>query len=578
MAADAQPSTTDEKPLNLWLLAVLGVFTGVIAGVGAWGFRMVIGLVHNVLFLGQFAFEYDANLHTAPSPFGWAIIFVPVIGALIVAWLVGNFAPEAKGHGVPEVMDAIYYHDGIIRPRVAAVKALASAFSIGSGAAVGREGPIIQIGSAFGSTVGQLIRMSSHDRITLIAAGSGAGIAATFNAPLGGVVFAIELLLTAISARTLMVVSAATVTATYISQRLIGVDPSFNIPALEQPVFQLDRPEVLLLFIPLGVIVGFLSVVFIRGIYGMEDIFERIPGNYYTRHALGMICVGVMMYILLRTTGHYYIQGVGYASIMDVLQGVLTNPSLLLLLLVLKLLATSLSLGSGASGGVFSPALFVGATGGAAFGHLCMAMFPGLELDLATFAIAGMAASIAGSTGAMLTGIIMISEMTQDSTVVLPLILAVSVASAIRRGVMRESVYTMKLIHRGHIVTEGLQSPFLGMRWAGDVMAWNFAVQGEGAVVPKGSTQTILVEKDGQVVDIYQPASQLEPGQSPETTRYITICERDDLPTVLHAMDTAESDIALVSRNPTAPTASDVIGVLTRSRLMMVLQQQKKLL
>ena len=177
---------------------------GVIAGVGAWGFRMLIGLFHNVLFLGQFSFVYDANAHTPLSPWGAGIILVPVIGALIVTWMVENFAPEAKGHGVPEVMDAIHYNQGNIRPVVAIVKSVASALCIGSGGSVGREGPIIQIGSAFGSTLGQIAKIPVNQRITLIAAGAGAGIAATFNAPLGGLVFAIELLLVSINVRTLL--------------------------------------------------------------------------------------------------------------------------------------------------------------------------------------------------------------------------------------------------------------------------------------------------------------------------------------------------------------------------------------
>ena len=226
---------------SLWFMMAMAIATGVVAGLGAWGFRMLIGLVHNLLFLGQLDFAYDANVHTPPSPWGAGVVLVPVVGALAVAWLVKNFAPEAKGHGVPEVMDAIYYHQGRIRPRVALVKSLASAISIGSGASVGREGPIVQIGSAFGSTLGQLIKMQTRDRNILIAAGAGAGIAATFNAPLGGIVFAIELLLVSINARNLVLVATATAFATYVSRLLLGSDPSFDIPALE--VLHLQTPS-----------------------------------------------------------------------------------------------------------------------------------------------------------------------------------------------------------------------------------------------------------------------------------------------------------------------------------------------
>jgi chloride channel protein, CIC family len=458
MDTDIPIASTDPEGRAIPAMMGMAIATGVIAGIGAWAFRMLIGLVHNLLFFGQVLFDYDANLHTAPGPWGLAVALVPVAGAIAVAFLVGNFAPEAKGHGVPEVMDAIHFNQGRIRPRVAVVKSLASAISIGSGGSVGREGPIVQIGSAFGATLGQIIPMPTSDRVTLIAAGAGAGIAATFHAPLGGVLFAVELLLVSIDARNLLLVTLATGTATYIGQLLLGTHPAFFIPALEVPQFYLERPLALLEFAALGVLVGLLSVAFIRGIYAMEDVFDAIPGNYYTRHALGMACVGAMMVVLQQTAGHYYVQGVGYATILDVLLGNLTNPWFLLLLMILKLAATSLSLGSGASGGVFSPALFVGATGGAAFGQLCLYLVPWIHVGIPTFVVAGMGATIGGTTGAILTGIVMITEMTQDRSTILPLLISGSIAYAVRKRLMDESIYTMKLLARRHIVAEGLIS------------------------------------------------------------------------------------------------------------------------
>ena len=204
-------------------MCLLSFSVGIIAGLGAWAFRMLIGLVHNVLFLGKFQFFYDANVHTAGNPWGLGVILVPVIGALMVAWLVKTFAPEAKGHGVPEVMDAIYYNDSKIRPVVGLIKAVASAICIGSGGSVGREGPIIQIGASFGSTLGQILRLPPRQIVTLIAAGAAGGIAATFNAPLGGLIFGIELLLVSVNARNVLPVTIASVTATYIGRALLGV-------------------------------------------------------------------------------------------------------------------------------------------------------------------------------------------------------------------------------------------------------------------------------------------------------------------------------------------------------------------
>lgn len=196
-----EPASRTLGPPTLWTLSIL---VGIVAGLGAVAFRVLIGFFHDLLFLGRLSVAYDANTHTPRSPWGPLVVFVPVAGALGVAFLVRNFAPEAKGHGVPEVMDAVYNRKGVIRPAVSVVKALASGLSIGSGASIGREGPIIQIGSSFGSTIGQLLRLSAWQRITLIAAGAGGGIAATFNTPVGGVLFAVEIVTHEVSARTLV--------------------------------------------------------------------------------------------------------------------------------------------------------------------------------------------------------------------------------------------------------------------------------------------------------------------------------------------------------------------------------------
>src|SRR6516165_7856073 len=221
--------------IGLVRLSLVAIVVGLITGFGAVVFRALIGLVHNIAFLGLPAVGYDASVFTPPSPWGAYVILVPVIGGLLVTFLITNFAPEAKGHGVPEVMDAIYYNKGVIRPVVALVKSLASALSIGSGGSVGREGPIVQIGSSFGSTLGQVLRVPVWQRVTLIAAGAGAGIAATFNTPIGGVLFAVEIMLHEVSARTLVPVTIATVTASYVGRLCFGDHPSFIIPEFQKP-------------------------------------------------------------------------------------------------------------------------------------------------------------------------------------------------------------------------------------------------------------------------------------------------------------------------------------------------------
>src|SRR5580698_4540921 len=346
------------RPLRLGLLrlSLLAIVVGVITGFGAVVFRALIGLIHNAAFLGVLAISYDASVFTPPSPSGAFIILVPVIGGLIVTFLITNFAPEARGHGVPEVMDAIYYKEGVIRPVVAVIKSLASALSIGTGAAVGREGPIIQIGSAIGSTLGQIVRMAPWQRITLVAAGAGAGIAATFNTPIGGVMFAIELMMPELSARTFLPVALATGTATFIGRIFFGIHPAFAIPATLLTSQQPATLPALLLFALLGALIGIAATAFIRGLSYAEDLFEHIK-NPYLRHAVGMLVLGTLIYALLRTAGHYYVEGVGYSTIQAVLLGGLAAAPFLALLCVSKLVATSLSLGSGSSGGIFSPSL-----------------------------------------------------------------------------------------------------------------------------------------------------------------------------------------------------------------------------
>jgi CIC family chloride channel protein len=352
-------------------MVLLSILVGVISGLGAVVFRGLIGFFHNLFFRGALSVFYDANVHTSVSPWGPFIILVPVLGGMGVSFLVQTFAPEAKGHGVPEVMDAIYYHKGIIRPIVALIKSLASALSIGSGGSVGREGPIVQIGASFGSTLGQVVGMPTWQRITLIAAGTGGGIGATFNTPIGGVLFAMELVLQEISVKTITPVMISTVTATYIGQIFLGSHPSFVIPAFETPYFHPDNPVVLFSYVGLGALLGVASALFIKSIYGAEDFFdEKVSDNYYVRHILGMVGVGVIIYLCWVYLGHYYVEGVGYATIMDILSGTLYQSPLLLLLFGLKLFNTSLTLGSGGSGGIFSPALYLGATLGGPTGLL----------------------------------------------------------------------------------------------------------------------------------------------------------------------------------------------------------------
>ena len=449
-------STTEPLPNTIMLF--LGLIIGIMSGFGAVGFRYLIAIVHNVMFNWNWSFDYSAIKPTAPSFWGWAVIFVPVYGGIIIVFLISRYAKEAKGHGVPEVIEAIRFKAGAIRPIVAIIKAVASAISIGTGASVGREGPIAQIGATLATSLAKIIKVPTSQRIILLAAGAAGGIAATFNAPLGGLMFAIELMLITVSPESLAVVAIACATATWIGRWFFGVQQLFPAPGLFLPAHAMNNVLYLLWFIPFGCIMGFAALLFTRGIYWFEDLFNKIPISYLFRHTLAMLIVGGMMELFMVGSGRYYIEGVGYSTIVDVLRSMFTNPLLLLLLAGAKWLATCLTLGSGGSGGVFSPSLFIGATLGACCGICLNYVMPGLGISPIAFAVAGMAAMVGGSTGALITAVVMAIELTNDEKVILPVMISASVALAVRSFFCKHGIYTLKLLKRKHVILEGLQS------------------------------------------------------------------------------------------------------------------------
>ena len=581
----AESKTAAASSVGPLVFSLLSVAIGIVAGLGAVVFRGLIALFHNLLFLKQFSFAYDANVHTSVSPWGIWVIAVPVVGAVGVAFLVKNFAPEAKGHGVPEVMDACYYNKGIIRPIVAVIKSVASALSIGSGGSIGREGPIIQIGASFGSTLGQKLRLSVWQRVAMIAAGAGGGIAATFNTPLGGILFALEIMLQEFSVRTIVPVIISTVTATYIGRLFFGDHPSFIIPQFDTFSLHMTQPAMFIAYIGLGLLVGLVSVVFIRSIYGFEDFFEKkVPGNYYTRHMSGMLIVGIMMYLMMKVYGHYYIEGVGYATVQDVLTGRLTLIGLLLLLFVLKLLSTSLTLGSGASGGIFSPSLFMGATLGGAYGIALGWIFPSMASHAPAFGVAGMAGVVGGATGAAIAAVVMIFEMTSDYQVAIPMAITVAVAYMVRRMLLAESIYTLKLVRRGHYMPDALQSNFIYLRRAGDLMQKNFvsiparqtaAQFAEVASSEPGITR-YLVSDEGRIVGTLTHDAILEAlqqGRSKVTvgelagSDHVIVSQSNKFYRVLDRMKASEASVALVASHDKAPTVADILGIITKENV-----------
>jgi len=417
------------QPPERVIIVITALIVGVGAGLGAVAFRWLMDSITKLSFIA------------IPSALGFLgryyVVVVPAIGGLIVGPLTYFFAREAKGHGVPEVMEAVALRGGRIRPVVGLVKALASAICIGTGGSVGREGPIVQIGSAWGSTIGQWLHFSDDRVRNLVACGAAGGIAATFNAPIAGVIFALEVILQEFSVGYFSTVVISSVTASVIGRVLMGDVPAFAVPS-----YSLVSVWELPLYAVLGTIAAFVATGFIIVLYKAEDLFERWPIPEYLKPAVGGLAIGVMGLWVPQ------IFGVGYATI----GSTLLNPasvSLLIVLLVAKLAATSITLGSGGSGGVFAPSLFMGAMLGGAFGSLVNGVFPDSTASAGAYALVGMAAVFAGAARAPITAILIMFELTDDYFIILPLMLSTVICTLLAEHLSRDSIYTVKLARRG---------------------------------------------------------------------------------------------------------------------------------
>lgn len=410
----------------------MAILIGIIGGYGAILFRNAISFFQHIFFMSK---QVDlAYLESLP----WYVkLLVPAIGGLIVGPIIYFFAREAKGHGVPEVMEAIILKGGVIRPRVVFAKIIASAVSIGTGGSVGREGPIVQIGSAAGSALGQLIKVRGSHLRTFVACGAAAGIAGTFNAPIAGSIFALEILLGDFAIAQFSPIVIASVTSTVISRYYLGDFPAFIVPKYELvSVFE---------FIPysiLGVLAAIVGVSFINLLYKTEDVFDSIPIPSWVKPAIGGLIVGGI--------GIFFphIFGVGYETMDKALSNEFTW-GFLFLLILLKLVATSITIGSGGSGGVFAPSLFLGASLGGFIGTLVHTYFPSISAHPGAYALVGMGAVAAATMHAPLTSILILFELTNDYHIILPLMTAIIFSILIKMYIKKESVYSLKLVRRG---------------------------------------------------------------------------------------------------------------------------------
>jgi len=448
------------------VLAAAGV--GLFSALGAVGFRFMIRAVQDQAFgglpaaLGLLegtlpAFVDDPVKAAAHLPWFWLLI-IPALGALVAAPLIYYFAREAKGHGVPEVMEAIALRGGAIRPRVALIKAVASSFTIGAGGSVGREGPIVQIGSALGSTLGQALRVPERQLRTLVGCGAASGIAAAFNAPIAGALFAVEIILGDFAVTQFSPIVIASVVATVVSRAFLGDFPAFVVPE-----YRLVSPFELLPYMGVGALAGLLGIVFIVVLYASEDFFDRLRVPDLLKLPIGGIAVGAIGIFLPN------VFGVGYSTINGALTGQI-GLGLLGMLVFGKLLATCLTLGSGGSGGIFAPSLFLGAVTGGFFGTIVHQMFPESTGTSGAYALVTMGAVVAATTHAPITAIIIIFELTKDITIIPPLMAACVVSTLISSYLHPESIYTLKLVRRGIDIFGDLEPNVLKTLHVRDVM------------------------------------------------------------------------------------------------------------
>ncbi|MBD3331513.1 CBS domain-containing protein [candidate division GN15 bacterium] len=484
------------RPSETEVLIILSIVVGSATAVGAIAFIALIEHF-NELFFGL----TDQMLAEAvgDQPLKFWLPIIPILGGLLVGPIVYKFASEAKGHGVPEVMNAVARLGGIIRPRVAAAKTLASAICIGSGGSAGREGPIVQIGSAIGSTIGQAFRMSGNRIKILVGCGAAAGISSVFNAPIAGVIFSMEIILGDYAITTFAPVILSSVVASVVTRSVLG-----NYPAFDVPSYSLVSAAEIPLYILMGVLLGVLGVVFTKVLDFFEDAFERLKFPNMLKPALGGLLLGILAIFYPQVLAD------GYETIRLTLYGQI-SAGLLVILVVAKLAATSFTLGSGNSGGIFAPSLFMGAVAGGAFGSLVHTLLPSYTATPGAYALVGMAGMVAAATHAPITALLIIFEMTSDYRIILPLMVTVVFSALVARRLFGHSIYTAKLAKRGIEIRGGRDINVLKSHTVREVMDEEFSTIPASMQLPEilqkveesDDTYFVVIGRTGQLKGVF---------------------------------------------------------------------------
>ncbi len=462
-------------PFRMLLVSFLAAAIGLVAGVVAFALYKLIGLFTNLFFFHRWSADFSSAQH---NHLGWPVIFVPVVGGLIVGVMAKYGTSKIKGHGIPEAMEAVLFNRSRIAPRVAILKPISAAIAIGTGGPFGAEGPIIQTGGAIGSLVGQAFHTTAVERKVLLACGAAAGMSATFNTPIAGVILAIELLLFEFKSRSFIPLVIASTLATAVHMQLLGLGPMFQVSPMDFAI-----PRALPFYLVLGLICGLAAVGFSKILYWVEDQFEKLPINEMWWPAIGALGLGIIGFFVPR------VLGVGYDTIGDILNGQLAW-KLLLVIMLAKAAALAVSLGSGTSGGLLAPCFMWSAAMGGIFATIANHFRPAAHLSAGAFALVAMGAVFAAASRATFTFIIFAFEITRDYNSVLPLMLVSVIADGIAMLLMpNSSIMTEKLARRGLRVHQDYETDVLSQARVGDTM------DQELPAIPAGTTVGTLAER-----------------------------------------------------------------------------------
>src|SRR5499427_3796642 len=465
----------EPAPFRIVLISFLAAGVGLLAGIVAYLLYKLIGLFTNVFFFHDFSTTFRS---VGGHHLGWWVILVPVIGGLIVGAMAKYGSSKIKGHGIPEAMEAVLVNRSRIAPRVALLKPISAAIAIGTGGPFGAEGPIIQTGGAIGSLVGQVLHTTAVERKVLLACGAAAGMSATFNTPIAGVILAIELLLFEFKSRSFIPLVIASTLATAVHMQLLGPGPMFQVSHVNFGI-----PNALPFYLVLGPLCGLAAVALSKALYWVEDSFEKLPVDQLWWPAIGALGLGIIGFFVPR------VFGVGYDTIGDILNGSLAW-KMLLIVMIAKFVALVLSLGSGTSGGLLAPTFMWSAAMGGLFAMISNRVFPSAHLSPAAFALVAMGAVFGAASRATFSFIIFAFEITRDYNSVLPLMLVAVIADGVAMLFMPgSSIMTEKLARRGLRVFQDYEADVLSQVSVGETM------EKSAPVVKAGSKVGVLADR-----------------------------------------------------------------------------------